>query len=97
MTAEFQYSTAKREWPDFGDYVLIEQKRFGAKNEHYLHKVIGRFRSNSWIDVPAQVHIGAVRHSEMADVVAVICCGVSEDKVVRYRVADVRPVARAQS
>lgn len=79
-----------QESPDFGDYVTIEQKRFGVKNEFYRHKVIGRFSSNTWIDVPAQTHIGAVQHDTIEDVVRVICCGIVEDKVEVYRVADAR-------
>lgn len=79
--------------PDFGDYVTVEQRRFGVPNEHYLHKVIGRLRSNTWIDVPAQTHLGAVLHDHEEEILRVICCGVFEEKVMRYRVADCKPVA----
>jgi hypothetical protein len=52
----FNYSTENRAWPDFGDYVLLEQKRFGVPNEMFVHKVVQRLRSNYWIDVPAVTH-----------------------------------------
>lgn len=81
-------SAAVSNLPDFGDYVLIEQKRFSGKNEMYLHKVISRFQSNSWIDVPVVVHNGPVLHDTTEDVLNVVCCGISEDKVIRYRAAD---------
>jgi hypothetical protein len=83
-------------WPDFGDYVLIEQMRFGAPNEMYLHKVIQRSNSNAWIDVPAQIHLGATIHDEMADVIRVVCCGPMESTVLQYRVADVKPLTTPQ-
>lgn len=92
----FNYSTQKAVWKDFGDYVLIEQKRFGVPNEMFVHKVVGRLRSNAWINVPAQPHLGYTLHDTTEDVVNVICCGVSEDKVIRYRVADCKPYGAPQ-
>jgi hypothetical protein len=90
------FSPPSKGWPDFGDYVLIEQKRFGAPNEMYLHKVIQRSTSNAWIDVPAQIHFGATIHDEMADVIRVVCCGPMEENVLQYRVADVKPLTTPQ-
>lgn len=87
----FNYSTEKQAWPDFGDYVLLEQKRFGAPNEMFVHKVVQRLRSNTWIDVPAVTHNGPSWHDHMEDVVHVVCCGVSEDRVLRYRASDCKP------
>lgn len=37
---------------DFGDYVEIEMHRYGVPNEMFIHKVVGAFRSNTWIDTP---------------------------------------------
>ena len=45
---------------DFGDYCLIEQKRYGVENEMFVHKVIGRLRSNSYVDVPVTTPGGAI-------------------------------------
>ena len=53
---ECNYTIMESEWnvfdPDFGDHVLIEQKRHGVENEIYLHKVIRRLESNTFVDVP---------------------------------------------
>jgi hypothetical protein len=79
---------------DFGDYCTIEQKRYGAPNEFYQYKVIGRLRSNSYRAVPVD---GCAPHNvrgEMCDVVRVICCGVLEDTVEKFRIQDVKPCNR---
>jgi len=68
---------------DFGDYVEIEQHRYGAPNEMYLHKVVGAFRSNAWIDAPVYWNSEPTLHDEMETVLNVICCGVDETKVIR--------------
>jgi hypothetical protein len=77
---------------DFGDYCLIEQKRYGVENEMYKHKVIGKLSSNSWVDVPVQTPAKEVLHDEIDVVVACICCGVSETEVRRYRMSDIKPL-----
>jgi hypothetical protein len=77
---------------DFGDYCMIEQKRFGVPNEWYVHKVIGRFSSNAWIDTPIAWNSEQTTHKEMDDVLNVICCGVVEDKVIQVRASDCKPV-----
>jgi len=82
---------------DFGDYCIIEQKRFGTKNEMYLHKVVGRLRSNSWVDVPVTGRTEEKCHKEMEDVLACICCGVLETEVRKYRVKDCKPHQRSES
>lgn len=74
---------------DFGDYVSIEMKRYGVPNEFYTHKVVGRLRSNSYVDVPVQSPSEEVIHSQIEDVVACICQGVSERTVLNFRVKDV--------
>lgn len=89
--SEFNYSTKKSTWPDFGDYVMIEQKRFGVPNEMFMHKVIGRLGSNMYFDIPAATHLGMKHAGEVVDVVRVICCGIDETKVLTFRVEDVRP------
>ncbi len=74
----------------FGDYVEIEQKRYGVCNELYLHKVIGQFKSNTFVDVPVQSPRTETIHTkEFVQVVACICCGVDETKVLKYKVEDV--------
>jgi len=75
---------------EFGDYVDIEQKRYGVENEFYRHKVINVFRSNGWVDVPVSSARKEVMHDRCEDVVSCITCGVSEDEVLKYRLSDVR-------
>lgn len=74
----------------FGDIVTIEMKRHGVDNEFFQHKVIGRFRSNTYVDVPVQSPATNTIHSEMEDVVSCIVCGICEETVLRYRLKDVK-------
>ena len=76
----------------FGDYVVIEQKRHGAKNEMYVHKVIGTSESNAWVDVPVQSPATESLHKEVMPVVSCICCGVCETEVRKYLIKDIRKV-----
>lgn len=78
----------------FGSYCYIEQKRYGVPNEKFLYKIIGKFTSNAWSNVPVDVndkepHI--FNHSE--EVVNVVCCGVCEDKIERYKLSDVEIIS----
>ena len=75
----------------FGDYVRIEQKRYGGENEMYLHKVIGTLRSNAWVNVPVQSPATETTHDHSEDVVACVCCGVCEREILRYRASDCKP------
>jgi hypothetical protein len=70
---------------DFGDFVLIEQKRFGVPNEKYLYKVINRLYSNGYVDTPVQAGSKETLHSESVEVVSCICCGVMETEVLKFR------------
>ncbi len=72
----------------FGSKCTIEQKRHGAPNEHYTHKVIANIQSNTWVEVPVQTPRKEVIHEEMQDVVLCICEGVDETEVKRYRRID---------
>ena len=76
---------------DFGAYCCIEQFRYAPTNEFYQYKVIGRLRSNTWVDVPVKHTPIETRHDGMEDVVLCICCGIDETKVHRFRVSDVVP------
>lgn len=69
---------------EFGDYCLIAQNRYSCLNEMFLHKVIGTFKSNTWMEVPFKVGSKEIIHKEIKTVVACITCGVSEDEVYRY-------------
>lgn len=78
----------------FGSYCYIEQKRYGVPNEKFLYKIIGKFTSNAWSNVPVNAndkepHI--FNHSE--EVVNVVCCGVCEDKIERYKLSDVEIIS----
>lgn len=75
---------------EFGNYALIEQKRYGCANEWYLHKVIGRMNSNNYVDVPVQSPAKNTIHNECVDVITAITCGVCEETVLRYKEEDVR-------
>lgn len=68
---------------DFGDYVEIEMHRYGAPNEHYIHKVVGAFVSNGWIDVPLKWDSEPKIHDHSEKVLNVIQCGIDETKVIR--------------
>lgn len=92
---QFNYDARKGPWPDFGDYALVEMKRHGVPNEMFVHKVIGTFSSNSWVDMPIQEPPKPVLHPEMQQVAHVVCCGLSEDRVYRVRMSDLKQ-ARAQ-
>ncbi len=74
---------------DFGDYCEFEQKRYGADNEIYRYKVIGRSNCNYYRPVPVDAHGDKKVHGEMCDVVKVICCGVMEETVETFRVQDI--------
>ena len=74
----------------FGDYVEIEQKRYGVENEMYTCKVIGCLRSNSYVDIPVTYPRIEEYHDKVVEVVACITCGVDERTVKRYKKSDVR-------
>lgn len=75
---------------DFGDYCVIEQKRYGAENEHYTYKVIGKGKANYYVPVPVDAN-NTKATGEMCDVVKCICAGVCEEKVETFRLRDVKP------
>ncbi len=74
----------------FGDYVEIEQKRYGAKNEMYVCKVIGCLRSNSYVSVPVKCPEKEKLHPKVVDVVACITCGIVEKEVLNYKISDIK-------
>jgi hypothetical protein len=87
--------TEEQKTLDFGDYCTIEQLRHVGKNERYIHKVINRLRSNTWVDVPVQSPATETLHDterDLEEVVSCICCGVDETIVRKYRVKDVKKV-----
>lgn len=79
---------------DFGDYALVEQKRHGAPNEIYRHKVIRQLRSNTWVEVPVQSPAKEVIHGKTEDVCLCICCGLDETVVLKYRVKDMKALGQ---
>lgn len=78
---------------DFGDYCLIEQKRYaGAKNEMFIYKVLsGNLKSNRWTGVPVDAREKEMRRGDIEPVIRVVMCGVAEDKVEVFRLSDVTP------
>ena len=79
---------------DFGDYVEIEMFRHCSPNERYLHKVVGAFKSNTWIDVPLKWDSEPTIHSKTEVVLNVIQCGIDESKVIRVRQEDCMKVKK---
>lgn len=76
----------------FGDYVLIEQKRYVGKNEMFLYKVVaGNMKCNRYRRVPVDGRDNEETLGEMSEVIKAICCGVDERKVEVFRVCDVKP------
>ena len=77
---------------DFGDYCLIEQKRYaGHDNEMFLYKVIrGNMTCNNWMRVPVDGRVKEYDRGDMSEVIQVICCGVDETKVETVRLCDVK-------
>ena len=73
----------------FGDYAIIEMKRYGESNEKYIHKVIGTMRSNTWVDVPVKTPATETIHDGLTDVVACVCCGIEEKTILMYRASDI--------
>lgn len=75
----------------FGDYVSIEQKRYGAPNQFFTYKVVGSDgQSNYYRSVPVDARQQEeISGDGLQPVVRVICCGVIEDRVETFRVADV--------
>lgn len=77
---------------DFGDYCLIEQKRYGCENEMFLYKVIsGGLRGNYWREVPVDARNPDHARGEISDVILAIKCGVDETDVDIFRLEDVKP------
>ena len=74
----------------FGDYVRIEQNRYGGVNQMFLHKVIGRLESNYYVDVPVQCPETELLHKKVVEVVACICCGVNEREVHNFKLSDIK-------
>ena len=77
---------------DFGDYVNIEMLRYGVKNEWYLHKVVGAFKSNTWIETPLKWDSKPIIHDKVEVVLNVIQCGIDETKVIQVKKDDCRIV-----
>ena len=77
---------------DFGDYCNIEQKRYGVEDEMFMYKVIGTGKANYYRSVPADANNSENQHGPIVDIVKVIMCGVSEDRVETFRLKDVEPV-----
>lgn len=77
---------------DFGDYCLVEQKRYaGYENEMFLYKVIrGGIRSNTWQRVPVDGRLKDYDRGKISDVLQVVKCGVDETKVETVRLCDVK-------
>ena len=74
---------------DFGDYCLIEQKRYHADNEIFVYKVIGSGNANYYRSVPVDSNNAEKQMGEMCQVVKAICCGVDETRVETFRLCDV--------
>lgn len=74
----------------FGMYCSIEELRYYGENQFITYKVINSLRTNRFCDVPYKDLSEEYTHDTMEDCVSVIRCGVLENKVQRFRIADVK-------
>lgn len=80
----------------FGRYANIAygDKRYGTVSgvqDYHIYKVIQRFKSNAYCDVPLtyQTEHNCYIHDEIVDVVNVIHCGIDESEVIRVALKDI--------
>ena len=69
----------------FGQYAKIPTGRSG---DLHIYKIITRFHSNWYCDVPIIGLGDSTLHEEVTDVLNVIHCGVDESKVIRVALKD---------
>ena len=69
----------------FGQYAKIPTGRSG---DLHIYKIITRFHSNWYCDVPIIGLDDSTLHEEVTDVLNVIHCGVDESKVIRVALKD---------
>lgn len=69
----------------FGRYAKIPTGRSG---DLHIYKIITRFHSNGYCDVPIIGLDDSTFHEEITDVLNVIHCGVDESKVIRVALKD---------
>lgn len=71
----------------FGSYAWIS---YGISGIKHVYKVVSNFQSNTYCDVPLtyQTENNPYIHDEIVDVLNVIHCGISEDKVIRVALKD---------
>ncbi len=77
----------------FGHYAEIEMEFYGERgNQIHLFKIISSGeQSNFYNDIPFNEHTKpAYIHKELVDVVKVIECGISEDKVYKVPLKDIK-------
>lgn len=78
----------------FGKYVKIPHTLAGPKRK-FIFKVVGRFKSNTYCDVPISPLSNPVSHyknikelNDLEDVLNVIQCGIDETKVLTVALKD---------
>ena len=69
----------------FGQYAKIPT---GCSGNLHIYKIITRFHSNWYCDVPIIGLGDSTLHEEVTDVLNVIHCGVDESKVIRVALKD---------
>lgn len=69
----------------FGQYAKIPT---GRSEDLHIYKIITRFHSNWYCDVPIIGLDDSTLHEEVTDVLNVIHCGVDESKVIRVALKD---------
>lgn len=65
---------------EFGDYALIEQKRFGVPNEMFVYKVVSQISSNTRVEVPVTVGKKEEIHSNQSLFVSVFAVVLMKQK-----------------
>ena len=69
----------------FGQYAKIPTGRSG---DLHIYKIITRFHSNWYCDVPIIGLGDSTLHEEVTDVLNVVHCGIDESKVIRVALKD---------
>lgn len=69
----------------FGRYVRIQTDFSKAL---HIYKVVSRFESNTYCDIPILVSSKEVKHEQVVPVLNVIHCGIDESKVIRVALDD---------
>ena len=69
----------------FGKYVKIKT---GSSQEEHIYKVVGRLKSNFYLDTPIMPKAEPKHHNDITEILNVIHCGIAEDTVLRVALSE---------